>query len=83
MRRDLDGDYVSKKTSIMTGLFCCSPYGTRTRVSTLKGWHPRPLDEGASTTLYRILLLGGYVKANSQVICTNFVFVHFGLLTTW
>ena len=22
------------------------PYGTRTRVSTLKGWHPRPLDEG-------------------------------------
>ncbi len=33
----------------------CSPYGTRTRVSTLKGWHPRPLDEGAkpNTISYR------------------------------
>ncbi len=23
------------------------PYGTRTRVSTVKGWRPRPLDERA------------------------------------
>ena len=29
----------------------CSPYGTRTRVSTLKGWHPRPLDEGANPNI--------------------------------
>lgn len=40
------------KTSSKTGqcsrlLSLGSPYGTRTRVSTLKGWHPRPLDEGA------------------------------------
>ena len=27
-------------------VLCGRPYGTRTRVSTLKGWHPRPLDEG-------------------------------------
>ncbi len=24
----------------------CGPYGIRTRVSTLRGWCPRPLDEG-------------------------------------
>lgn len=40
------------KTSSKTGqclrlLSLGSSYGTRTRVSTLKGWHPGPLDEGA------------------------------------
>lgn len=40
------------KTSSKTGqcsrlLSLSSSYGTRTRVSTLKGWHPGPLDEGA------------------------------------
>ena len=46
----------TKKTSYITGQCSSyfslgSPYGTRTRVSTLKGWHPRPLDEGANTTI--------------------------------
>jgi hypothetical protein len=28
-------------------LFPCSPNGIRTRVATLRGWCPRPLDDGA------------------------------------
>lgn len=33
----------------MAGIFCfyCSPYGNRTRVSSVKGRCPRPLDERA------------------------------------
>ena len=39
---------TSSKTGQCSSYFSLgSPYGTRTRVSTLKGWHPRPLDEGA------------------------------------
>ena len=30
--------------------FCGSPNGVRTRVSTLRGWCPRPLDDGAMAT---------------------------------
>ena len=37
-----------RRKALCLCVFVCSPYGTRTRVSTLKGWHPRPLDEGAS-----------------------------------
>ena len=49
---------AKKKTLALEGLEVfyrsdlSSPYGTRTRVSTLKGWHPRPLDEGASKRQY-------------------------------
>lgn len=31
------------------------PYGSRTRVSTMRGWHPRPLDEGDIFLIYNRL----------------------------
>ena len=30
-----------------SGALCCSPNGIRTRAATLRGWCPRPLDDGA------------------------------------
>lgn len=43
---------TSSKTGQCSSYFSLgSPYGTRTRVSTLKGWHPGPLDEGTNTTI--------------------------------
>lgn len=41
------------------------PNGTRTRVSTLKGWCPRPLDDGA-VTLRSVSVSADVVKINSR-----------------
>ncbi len=34
-----------------TIVLCCTPNGIRTRAATLKGWCPRPLDDGGSVQL--------------------------------
>ncbi len=36
----------NKKAPRQRGFFIGDPYGTRTRVSAVKGQRPRPLDEG-------------------------------------
>ena len=37
----------------LTCPFTCSPNGIRTRVFTLRGWCPRPLDDGAKHGQFR------------------------------
>ena len=43
------GDNSSLRCQVPFDLLFCSPNGIRTRVATLRGWCPRPLDDGAVT----------------------------------
>ena len=45
-----DAAEVALNSGVMSTVQSGSAYGTRTRVSTLKGWYPRPLDECAFTS---------------------------------
>jgi hypothetical protein len=53
----------------LTCSFTGSPNGVRTRVSTLRGWCPRPLDDGASGASLGYAAIGG--PAPSAVATTN------------
>ena len=46
--------------------FCSSPNGIRTRVATLRGWCPRPLDDGALIGAGTLLRWLGGEDSNPQ-----------------
>ncbi len=54
----------------------CDPSGTRTRVSTLKGWCPRPLDDGAVSFTTRISLAAPPPHVKTESLAIDRILIH-------